>query len=65
MTQLRMWLRGRKTYLVAAGAIIATVAAWAAGDIETAAAVQAIVGALLAATIRAGVNTAAKPPLER
>ena len=58
MTKIRNYLQGKKTYLVAAGAVIAVVIAWASGDLETPDAVRDIVAAIIAVTVRAGVEQA-------
>ena len=55
---MRAFLSGKKTYLVSVGAIIAALVAWSQGTIETAQLVEAIIGAVLAMTIRAGVAKA-------
>jgi hypothetical protein len=57
MNQVRSWLSGKKTYLVAASAIVAAVIAYADGATDTWQTVTAIFGALLACTIRNGVTT--------
>ena len=55
---MRTWLQGKKTYIVGIGAIVAAVVAYTQGTIDGTQAVEAIVGAILAMTIRAGVTTA-------
>lgn len=56
LTTIREFLQGKKTYLVALSAIIATLIGWADGTIETFHALEAIGGSLLAATLRAGIR---------
>lgn len=51
-------LAGYKTYLVALLAVIGAVIGYLTGDITTWQAVQAIGGAVFAATLRSGINTA-------
>lgn len=53
---MRDWLRGKKTYLVAAAGIIAALASWSSGDIDTAKLIESVWGAVLAVTIRAGIT---------
>jgi hypothetical protein len=55
---MRTWLQGKKTYIVGVGAIVAAVVAFTQGTIDGTQAVEAIVGAILAMTIRAGITTA-------
>ena len=59
MDKIRQFLKGKKTYLIAAGSILATVVAWATGDMELPEAVKLIVAAVLAVTVRAGVGNGA------
>lgn len=56
MKTIREWLKGKKTYIVCAGAILATVLAWSVGDVELADAVKNIVEALAGITIRAAIE---------
>jgi phage-related holin len=53
-------LKGYKTYIVAAVAVIGAVAGFLVGDLSMADAIQLVVTAVLGATIRSGVNTATK-----
>ena len=46
LTKLRDWLKGKKTYLVAAGGIITALIGWSQGDLTAVQAVMAILGAL-------------------
>lgn len=48
-------LKGYKTIFIAIGAILAVVIAWSNGAMETMEAVKAIIEAILAITIRAGI----------
>jgi len=57
MNSIREWLKGKKTYLVGVGAVLAAVIAWAGGEVEIGGAIQAIITAVLAMTVRAGVST--------
>lgn len=53
---IREKVAGKKTYLVAASTIVGTIAGWASGSIQTADAVQLIIGAILALTVKAGIE---------
>lgn len=53
--KIRSAIAGKKTYLVAAAAILGVVIAWSAGQVKDFDAVKLIVDAVLAVTIRAGV----------
>jgi len=55
METIRKWLKGRKTYIVAVGAILAVVVGWADGGMELPAATEKIVAAIIAMTVRAGI----------
>ena len=55
MGAIREWLRGKKSYLVGVGAIVAAVLGFAEGEIELPALVAAITAAIMAMTIRAGI----------
>lgn len=55
LTSARAWLKGRKTYLVAAAAVLVAVLAWASGEMTTWQLVEATLGALAAMALRAGV----------
>ena len=56
MSAIRDSLSGKKTYLVAAVAIIGSVVAWLDGSIDMPTLAQSITAAILAATIRAGIT---------
>jgi hypothetical protein len=49
-------LKGKKTYVTGALAILGSIAAVLTGDLEVAAAAQAILTSILGMTIRHGVN---------
>ncbi len=53
----RKMLKGKKTYVVAALAILGAVGAYLTGDMTLAQAIQAGITALLGATLRAGMAT--------
>ncbi len=53
-------LSGYKTYLIAGAAIITAIANYLAGDMSLAETIQLVVTAAMGATIRSGINTAAK-----
>ena len=55
MSKIREWLKGKKTYLVCAAAIIGVVVVWADGDMTNLDAIEAIVKAVFGITLRAGV----------
>lgn len=57
LLQLRIFLRGRKTYLSAAAAALTAFAAWNAGAITDAEALRVIFEALGFSTLRAGIAT--------
>jgi hypothetical protein len=56
LENIRTFLAGKKTYLVALSAILGVVISWINGSVENAEAIKLIVDALLAMTIRAGVS---------
>ena len=56
MKSLREWLKGKKTYLTGAVAIITAISLYASGDVDLAATIQTIFGAIMGMTIRAGVQ---------
>lgn len=55
MSKILEFLKGKKTYCVAIAAIAAAVAAYSSDAMTAKELVEAIVGAVLAMTIRAGV----------
>ena len=55
MESIRLKLSGWKTYLTSIAAIIGVVVAWSNNAMTTADAIQAIVTAVLAMTVRAGI----------
>ena len=50
-------LKGKKTYITAAGGILAAVGAYLSGDMEIGAMVQIIITSLLAIFLRKGIKT--------
>ncbi len=60
MGKVRLFLQGKKTYLVGLGAIVAAVTAWSGDTMNDTQAIEAIVAALVAMFIRAGVTTEVK-----
>lgn len=60
LNEVRDYLKGKKTYLVALATILGLVVAWSTNEVDTVTAVQGIVTAILASTIRDGINTAVK-----
>ncbi len=53
-------LKGYKTYIVAGVTVIGAVAAYLVGDATLSATIDLVVTAILGATIRSGINSAAK-----
>ena len=60
MKAIQEWLKGKKTYLVCIGAIIAVVAVWSGGEIDLIHMIEAVVAAVGGMTIRAGVEKSGK-----
>lgn len=58
MNAIREWLKGKKTYLSIAAAIVASLIAWADGSISNTQLIQSILLVLPFAPLRAGVKTA-------
>ena len=58
MNAIREFLKGKKTYIVAAVGIVSAVVAWSEGGIDTQALVAAIWAGIASMTIRAGVDSA-------
>ena len=56
MTKFRAWLKGKKTYLSAAGVVIATAIAWADGDVGAWPAVMVILSACGLGSFRAALS---------
>jgi hypothetical protein len=56
MSKVQAFLSGKKTYLVAVASILAIIIAYANGAMDSTAAIKAIIEAILAITIRAGVS---------
>lgn len=57
MNKVREFLKGKKTYIVAAAGILAAVLAYVQDQLTTVQLAEAIFAAIAAATIRAGVTT--------
>ena len=57
MTAIRNWLMGKKTYVIAIGAVLAAVVAWTQGTLDNTQFVEAVIAAVLAMTLRAGVTS--------
>lgn len=55
LSDIRVWLKGKKTYLVCIGAIIAVVVAWGDGDVTHYQAADGFVKAIFGMTIRAAI----------
>ena len=53
--QLKNWLEGRKTYIVAIVAIVGVIGSWATGAQGDEAAITEIVGLILAMTFRGAI----------
>jgi len=58
MNKVQGFLKGKKTYLVALAAIVGVAIAWSQQDISNMDAIKAVVEAILACTIRAGIAKA-------
>ena len=61
MTKALIWLRGKKTYVVAAAAILTAFSAYLSDKIDIQALVAALFAAIAAMTMRAGVKKAEPP----
>lgn len=55
MTKIKEWLKGKKTYIVCAIAIVTVAVAWAEGNITDGAALEALFEAVFGIALRAGV----------
>lgn len=55
LSAAREWLKGKKTYLICIGAIIAVAVAWGDGDVTHFQAVDGLVKAIFGMTIRAAI----------
>ena len=62
VNDIRQALAGKKTYLVGVLAILGTVISWSTGQMETGAAIEALVAAIMGMTIRAGVTKSGVNP---
>lgn len=56
---IKLWLRGKKTFITAAIAVLSTIVAWSTDEIGTEVAIQSIVAALLIVFVRLGIITEA------
>jgi len=56
ISTIKDFLSGKKTYLVALGAIIGVLVSFSNGSVEAVEAIKLIIEAILACTIRAGVS---------
>jgi hypothetical protein len=61
MNKIRLYLQGKKTYVVGIGAIVAAVVAWITGNMDQTQAIEAIAAALMGMFIRAGVAKVEQP----
>ncbi|MAT11050.1 MAG: hypothetical protein CMM02_08585 [Rhodopirellula sp.] len=50
-------LSGKKTYMTAAGGVLAAVGAWLSGDMELGVTINIVITSLLAVFLRKGVKT--------
>ena len=57
LNKIKDFLAGRKTYLIGISAIVGVLIAYASGSMEIVEAVKAIIEAILAMTIRAGISS--------
>lgn len=53
--KVRAWLKGKKTYLICAGAIIALAVAWSEGNVTDFEAISGLIKAIFGMSLRAGV----------
>lgn len=65
MSGIREFLRGKKSYLVAAVGLLGAVVAWADGQIDTVALAGAAWAAVQACFIRAGIENATKAAADK
>ena len=56
MNSFREWLKGKKTYLTGAGAIITALTLYATGDCELGVTMQTVFGACMGMFMRAGIQ---------
>ena len=54
--KIRLWLQGKKTYLVAIGGIVAAIVAWANGALSGMGLIEAIIAALGLTSLRAAIS---------
>lgn len=57
LNDIKVLLEGKKTYLVAIATIATTLATWASGEVGNYQAVELILNAVLASTIRHGISS--------
>jgi hypothetical protein len=62
LEKVRVWLRGKKTYLVALSAIVASVIAYTNNSIDAKDMWQQVVGLILTMTVRAGIANKPSTP---
>jgi hypothetical protein len=55
MTKIKDWLKGKKTYIVCAVAIVTVALAWSEGNVSDGEALKAVFEAIFGITLRAGV----------
>lgn len=56
MESIKAFLAGKKTYLVAASVVLGAIVAYSGGEADLGQTIQAIITAVLGATIRAGIG---------
>lgn len=56
LAKLKTLMQGKKTYILAIGAIVGTIVAWTNGQVNDVDAIKQIWEALIAATIRQGIT---------
>lgn len=55
MSKIRDWLKGKKTYIVCAIAVLGVAIAWSEGSMADGDALKAVFEAIVGITIRAGI----------
>lgn len=56
MSKIKDWLKGKKTYIICAIAILGVAVAWSEGSLADGDAIKAIFEAVVGMTIRAGIS---------
>lgn len=56
MSKIKDWLKGKKTYIICAIAILGVAVAWSEGNLADGDAIKAIFEAVVGMTIRAGIS---------